>query len=148
MRKLTSICHSALDAVIGTLGLPRIPNDNRGLRVKPAMTGKNRFMHHYHFSEKNLILHKELGFGGSFRIRTGVNGFADRCLTTRPRNHFQFFASAKIQKNRHSQTFSSFILFLCNDFGISQFLNAVRHSRSVEYFFTRRKHSVWNATKT
>ena len=25
--------------------------------------------------------------GGSWRIRTAVNGFADRCLATRPRNH-------------------------------------------------------------
>ena len=26
-------------------------------------------------------------FGGLVRIRTGVDGFADRCLTARPRDH-------------------------------------------------------------
>ena len=32
--------------------------------------------------------------GGSEQIRTAVEGFADLCLTTRPRNHF--FRAAKI----------------------------------------------------
>jgi hypothetical protein len=32
--------------------------------------------------------------GGSEQIRTAVEGFADLCLTTRPRNHF--FKTAKI----------------------------------------------------
>ena len=38
-------------------------------------------------------------FGGLFQIRTGVNGFADRCLTSRPRDlvflrvqRYDFFA--------------------------------------------------------
>ncbi len=29
------------------------------------------------------------GFGGLVRIRTGVYGFADRCLAARPRDHLR-----------------------------------------------------------
>ena len=36
-------------------------------------------------------------FRGTKQNRTAVNGFADRCLTTRPRNPIVAFASAKLK---------------------------------------------------
>lgn len=38
-------------------------------------------------NKKALLLLTEL-FRGLVRIRTGVDGFADRCLTARPRDRF------------------------------------------------------------
>ena len=39
------------------------------------------------FARKNLEIDFEKGNGGHVRIRTGVHGFAGRCLTTPPRGH-------------------------------------------------------------
>ena len=33
---------------------------------------------------------KDADFGGDERIRTVVDGFADRCLATRPRRHYRY----------------------------------------------------------
>ena len=38
----------------------------------------------------NIPCHRVVNCQGSWRIRTAVNGFADRCLTTRPRNPYSF----------------------------------------------------------
>ena len=37
--------------------------------------------------EKTFHEKSQKAFRGTWRIRTAVNGFADRCLATRPRNH-------------------------------------------------------------
>ncbi len=38
--------------------------------------------------------------GGRCRIRTGVRGFADRCLATRPTDHLSILAYANIEMDR------------------------------------------------
>ncbi len=45
-------------------------------------------------------------FGGVERIRTAVRGFADRCLTTRPRHHFiERGAKVKLFLKKHPENF-------------------------------------------
>jgi hypothetical protein len=44
-------------------------------------------MRNLSLTTKKAALFNSTAFRGSERIRTAVDGFADRCLATRPRNH-------------------------------------------------------------
>lgn len=61
------------------------------LRFNVSMIGENK---KECVKQKQDTPYEVSCYGGRWRIRTAVDGFADRCLATRPTDHF---ACAKIQ---------------------------------------------------
>lgn len=62
--------------------------------------------------------------GGSQQIRTAVDGFADRYLTTRSGNHFRFALQRYnfFENRNYLCAFSSFLVqFLCFSFLVGRF---------------------------
>ena len=58
-------------------------------------------------------------FGGLFQIRTGVNGFADRCLTSRPRD----LVFLRVQRYDFFADWQSFERAFCQFFFRMQIIN-------------------------
>ena len=61
-----------------------------------------------------VCVHVSYSFGGAQQIRTAVDGFADRYLTTRSGHHF-CFANAKVQYFFYIATFSLKNFLICTE---------------------------------